>query len=156
MAPLCNTPTASSTSIRRTASVASTASPAVHLISRNSTPGRRRSTNARSVPIALAKAWNRRALRRAQQAGVYDPESIGGTHVIYVLHDATDPERYGGLPKNPTIPWSYTVWKWLFKPVLGAFALFGGLGVLLHYVTVGPRRPQPEPPEKEGTNGNGD
>jgi hypothetical protein len=61
---------------------------------------------------------------------------------------------YGGLPRNPTIPWSYTVWKWLFK--LGAFALFGGLGVLLHYVTVGPRRPQPEPPEKEGTNGNGD
>jgi len=91
-----------------------------------------------------------------EKAGVYDPESISGTHVIYVLHDATDPERYGGLPRNPTIPWSYTVWKWLFKPVLGAFALFGGLGVLLHYVTVGPRRPQPEPPEREGTNGNGD
>jgi hypothetical protein len=91
-----------------------------------------------------------------ENAGVYDPQSIGGTHVIYVLHDATDPERYGGLPKNPTIPWSYTVWKWLFKPVLGAFALFGGLGVLLHYVTVGPRRPQPEPPEKEAANGNRD
>jgi formate dehydrogenase iron-sulfur subunit len=28
-----------------------------------------------------------------EKAGVYDPESIGGTHVIYVLHDATDPER---------------------------------------------------------------
>ena len=52
-----------------------------------------------------------------ENAGVYDPQSIGGTHVIYVLHDATDPERYGGLPKNPTIPWSYTIWKWLFKPV---------------------------------------
>jgi hypothetical protein len=46
------------------------------------------------------------------------------------------------------IPWSYTVWKWLFKPVLGTFALFGLVGVLLHYVTVGPRRPQPEPPLK--------
>jgi hypothetical protein len=52
------------------------------------------------------------------------------------------------------IPWSYTVWKWLFKPVLGTFALFGLLGVCLHYVTVGPRRPQPEPPKKEGANGN--
>lgn len=87
-----------------------------------------------------------------QNAGVYDPSSIGGTHVVYVLHDATDPERYGGLPKNPVIPWSYTVWKWLFKPVLGTFALFGLVGVLMHYVTVGPRRPQPEPPikQKEG------
>jgi len=26
-----------------------------------------------------------------QNAGVYDPQSVGGTHVIYVLHDATDP-----------------------------------------------------------------
>src|SRR5205807_1420819 len=43
-------------------------------------------------------------------AGVYDPASIGGTHVIYVLHDATRPELYGGLPKDPQIPWSYTVW----------------------------------------------
>ena len=82
-----------------------------------------------------------------EKAGVYDPQSVGGTHVIYVLHDATDPERYGGLPKNPQIPWSYTVWKWLFKPVLGTFALFGLLGVCLHYVTSGPRRAQPDLPE---------
>ena len=46
------------------------------------------------------------------------------------------------------------MWKWLFKPVLGAFAMFGLLGVALHYVAVGPRRPQPEPPKKEGVNGN--
>ena len=36
-------------------------------------------------------------------AGVYDPASIGGTHVIYVLHDATRPELYGGLPKDPEL-----------------------------------------------------
>jgi hypothetical protein len=88
-----------------------------------------------------------------QKAGVYDPQSVGGTHVIYVLHDATDPERYGGLPSNPQIPWSYTVWKWLFKPVLGTFALFGFLGVIFHYVTSGPRLAQPEPPKKEEANG---
>ena len=35
-------------------------------------------------------------------AGVYDPPSVGGTHVIYVLHDVTKPELYGGLPANPT------------------------------------------------------
>jgi len=84
-----------------------------------------------------------------QNAGVYDPQSVGGTHVIYVLHDATDPERYGNLPKNPTIPWSYTWWKWLAKPVFGTFALLGGLGILFHHVTNGPRVPQPEPPEKD-------
>jgi formate dehydrogenase beta subunit len=87
-----------------------------------------------------------------QNAGVYDPQSVGGTHVIYVLHDATDPERYGNLPKNPQIPWSYTWWKWLFKPVLGTFALFGLLGVLAHHVINGPRLPQPEPPQKDGSN----
>ncbi len=54
----------------------------------------------------------------------------------------------------PVIPWSYTVWKWLFKPVLGTFALFGLLGVLLHYVTVGPRRAATgDPPLKEEANG---
>ena len=31
-------------------------------------------------------------------AGVYDPSGVGGTHVIYVLRDATHPEKYGGLP----------------------------------------------------------
>jgi len=62
---------------------------------------------------------------------VYDPQSIGGTHVIYYLHDATDPERYGGLPKNPTIV-SVELYRVevAIQAVLGAFALFGGLGVL--------------------------
>src|SRR5437899_10814344 len=39
------------------------------------------------------------------KAGVYDPAGVGGTGVIYVLHDMTNPEAYGGLPKNPRIPW---------------------------------------------------
>ena len=30
-------------------------------------------------------------------AGVYDPAGVGGTGVVYVLHDATKPELYGGL-----------------------------------------------------------
>src|SRR2546427_7763984 len=72
-----------------------------------------------------------------ENAGVYDPQSIGGTHVIYVLHDATQPELYGGLPKNPQIPWRFTDWKWLFKPVLGAFSMLGVAGGVLAYVTTG-------------------
>ena len=34
----------------------------------------------------------------------------GGLH-IYVLHDVTNPEAYGGLPKNPRIPWVVRLWK---------------------------------------------
>jgi hypothetical protein len=34
-----------------------------------------------------------------RNAGLYDPASVGGTHVMYVLHDIEHPERYRGLPK---------------------------------------------------------
>jgi len=36
---------------------------------------------------------------------------VGGTGVIYVLHDVTKPEIYGGLPSNPSIPLSVKLWK---------------------------------------------
>ncbi len=81
-----------------------------------------------------------------EKAGIYDPKSIGGTGVIYVLHDAENPEAYGGLPKNPQIPLSYTVWKSFFKPVGLILSLMGFVGVVFHYVFEGPKREQPEPP----------
>src|SRR5215472_15132046 len=52
-----------------------------------------------------------------KEAGVYDPQSVDGTHVIYVLHDITKPEKYGNLPANPRIPLAFTVWKNWFKPI---------------------------------------
>jgi len=82
-------------------------------------------------------------------AGVYDPQSIGGTHVMYVLHDITKPELYGGLPSDPRIPMSYTFWKYLAKPVLLAMALLSLLGVFFYYIFTGPKLPQPEPPARE-------
>src|SRR5205807_4130485 len=82
-----------------------------------------------------------------KNAGVYDPQSVGGTHVIYVLHDITQPELYGGLPSNPQIPPSYTVWKWLAKPT-GLFMAFLGLfAVFFHRIAVGPKLPQPAEPQ---------
>ena len=83
-----------------------------------------------------------------ENAGVYDPESIGGTHVIYVLHDATNPEAYGGLPANPKIPFAFMIWKDMFKPLGLIVAMTGFLGALFHYVFRGPHRPQPELPVK--------
>src|SRR5881296_1729426 len=53
--------------------------------------------------LADARAKQLREHSGFPNAGVYDPSSIGGTHVIYVLHDITKPELYG-LPANPQIP----------------------------------------------------
>ena len=73
------------------------------------------------------------------KAGVYDPPGVGGTGVIYVLHDATNPELYGGLPKNPTIPLSVKLWKSPLK-WLGNIAMVGGLiGLFVHYLRFGPK-----------------
>ena len=41
--------------------------------------------------------------RGFQNAGLYNPEGVGGTHVMYVLKHADRPELYNGLPKDPTI-----------------------------------------------------
>src|ERR1035438_4227962 len=75
-------------------------------------------------------------------AGVYDPPGVGGTHVMYVLHDIEHPERYSGLPKNPTIPLLVRIWKGPMKWI-GNLAMIGGiLGVALHYLRFGPKHPE--------------
>ena len=74
------------------------------------------------------------------------PDTIGGTSVIYVLHNINKPEAYGNLPKNPRISPAFTIWKDIFKPI-GLFgAMLGFVGVVMHYVFEGPRRTQPTPP----------
>jgi hypothetical protein len=70
---------------------------------------------------------------------VYDPAGVGGTGVIYVLHDATRPELYGGLPKNPRVPMAVKLWKGPLK-WLGNLAMIGGLlGLFGHYLRYGPK-----------------
>lgn len=99
--------------------------------------------------LAEARAVQLRDVSGFQDAGVYDPDTVGGTHVIYVLHDAKNPEAYGGLPKNPRIPIVYTVWKYILKPI-SLFTVFAGaVGIFFHYVSYGPRRTLPQPPKKE-------
>jgi formate dehydrogenase beta subunit len=89
----------------------------------------------------LFKAESRAEQLRADghaQAGVYNPEGVGGTNVLYVLKDATQPEAHG-LPKDPAIPLSVAVWKGPLK-WLGTLTLVGGiLGTFFHYVRFGPR-----------------
>jgi formate dehydrogenase iron-sulfur subunit len=90
-----------------------------------------------------------------ENAGVWDPQSIGGTHVIYVLHDATKPELYGGLPKEPKIPVVYTLWKSIFKPIGLGTVFLGVLGIVFHYIGYGPKDPAgPAAPPQESAHGN--
>lgn len=77
-------------------------------------------------------------------AGVYDPPGVGGTGVIYVLHDATKPELYGGLPANPSVPLVVKLWKHPLK-WLGNLAIAGGLiGLFVHYLRFGPKAREDE------------
>ena len=72
------------------------------------------------------------------KAAIYDPQGVGGTHVIYVLQHADDPALYCGLPKEPSISPMVGLWKGAAKP-LASFALgMVALGAFFHYVTKGP------------------
>jgi hypothetical protein len=71
---------------------------------------------------------------------VYDPPGVGGTGVIYVLHNAAHPELYGGLPKDPHVPWTVKLWKGPIK-WFGNVAMLGGLiGVVVHFMRYGRKR----------------
>jgi formate dehydrogenase iron-sulfur subunit len=100
-------------------------------------------TKADMRGLAESRARQLREHSGFPNAGVYDPPSVGGTHVIYVLHDITKPERYGGLPANPQIAPSFTVWKRFAKPVALLLGLFAAPAAFFHYITEGPKEPQP-------------
>jgi len=71
-------------------------------------------------------------------AGIYNPQGIGGTHVMYVLQDADKPEIYHSLPKNPSIGAMVGIWKDGAKPLASLLFGAGVIGAVLHYVTKGP------------------
>jgi formate dehydrogenase iron-sulfur subunit len=71
-------------------------------------------------------------------AGLYDPQGVGGTHVMYVLQHADQPELYSGLPKNPSISAMVGLWKGITKP-LTSFAIgLVAVSALFHFVMKGP------------------
>ncbi|QEL22747.1 formate dehydrogenase subunit beta [Bosea sp. F3-2] len=53
--------------------------------------------------------------RGFKNAGIYDPPGVGGTHVMYVLHHADQPQLYANLPANPRISQVVELWKGLTK-----------------------------------------
>ena len=72
------------------------------------------------------------------KAGVYDPQGVGGTHVMYVLQHADRPEIYSGLPREPAIGPLVELWKGAAKPVASLALAAVGIGAFFHYVTKGP------------------
>lgn len=76
--------------------------------------------------------------RGFEHAGLYDPQGVGGTHVMYVLHHADKPEIYSDLPKDPQISPMVSFWKGLAKPFgIAAMALTAFVG-FVHYMRTGP------------------
>ncbi len=85
--------------------------------------------------------------RGFKQAGLYDPEGVGGTHVMYVLHHADKPQIYANLPDKPHISRLVQLWKGMFKPIALAGLAFTAVAGFFHYVVAGPNEVQPEDEE---------
>jgi formate dehydrogenase iron-sulfur subunit len=82
--------------------------------------------------------------RGFQNAGLYNPQGVGGTHVMYVLQHADQPELYSGLPKDPTISPTVSLWKGIAKPLLSIALGLAALGGIFHYLTRGPKEVEEE------------
>ncbi|UIY43143.1 formate dehydrogenase subunit beta [Methylobacterium radiotolerans] len=86
--------------------------------------------------------------RGFDKAGLYDPAGVGGTHVMYVLHHADQPNLYAGLPNDPKISPLVAFWKGGAK-VFGLAAMgFAAVAGFFHYVTAGPNEVVPEEEEE--------
>jgi formate dehydrogenase iron-sulfur subunit len=80
------------------------------------------------------------------KAAVYDPEGVGGTHVVFVLPHGDRPEAYG-LPKDPGVSPIVRLWRSGVARGLGVFTMFAVVVAgVLHYMRHGPLE---VPDEKE-------
>jgi len=85
--------------------------------------------------------------RGFQNAGLYDPPGVSGTHVMYVLHHADQPGLYHGLPQDPHISPLVRFWKGAAKPLALAGIALAALTGFFHYVTYGPNEVHAEDEE---------
>jgi formate dehydrogenase iron-sulfur subunit len=82
--------------------------------------------------------------RGFENAGLYNPAGVGGTHVMYVLHHNDKPEIYANLPNKPRISVLVNLWKGGFKIFGLATLAMATIGGFFHYVTAGPDEVPPE------------
>ena len=81
-------------------------------------------------------------------AGLYDPQGVGGTHVMYVLQHADKPVLYSGLPKDPTISPLVSLWKGVTKPLMSLGIGLAVLAGFFHYIKTGPNEVKEEEMEE--------
>jgi formate dehydrogenase iron-sulfur subunit len=81
--------------------------------------------------------------RGYQNAGLYDPPGVGGTHVMYVLQHADRPELYS-LPKDPHVSPLVSLWKGVGKPLALLALGVAAVGSFFHFVKVGPNEVEEE------------
>jgi len=86
--------------------------------------------------------------RGFQNAGLYNPAGVGGTHVMYVLKHADKPELEN-LPKDPQVSPMVSLWKGVTKPFASALMGLAVLGGFIHYVTVGPKEVEEDEKKRE-------
>jgi formate dehydrogenase iron-sulfur subunit len=95
--------------------------------------------------------------RGFKNAGLYDPPGVGGTHVMYVLHHADQPQIYAGLPANPIISPLVDAWKGVGKyagiAVMGLTAVAGAIRYLLQGPNAVSRRDEEEANRLAGKGG---
>jgi formate dehydrogenase iron-sulfur subunit len=86
--------------------------------------------------------------RGFENAGLYDPPGVSGTHVMYVLHHADKPEIYANLPSNPRISPIVELWKGAATKYLGlaAMGIMAAIG-FVHHIVEGPNKVSPEDEE---------
>jgi formate dehydrogenase iron-sulfur subunit len=82
--------------------------------------------------------------RGYSNAGLYDPQGVGGTHVMYVLQHADQPELYHGLPKDPSISAMVAIWKGVTKPLMSLGIGLVALAGFFHFIKVGPNEVEEE------------
>ena len=81
--------------------------------------------------------------RGFENAGLYDPEGVGGTHVMYVLHHADQPSLYAGLPDDPRISPVVEGWKGPAKTAGLAAMGLAAVGAVLHGMFARPNTVSP-------------
>ena len=82
--------------------------------------------------------------RGFENAGLYNPPGVGGTHVMYVLQHADRPSIYAGLPDKPHISPLVEAWKGMLKPIAMAGLAFTAVAGFVHWIVSGPNEVQPE------------
>ena len=86
--------------------------------------------------------------RGFENAGLYDPAGVGGTHVMYVLQHADRPGLFG-LPVDPVISPLVSLWKGITKPIALLLLGLAAFGSFFHYIRVGPNEVVEDEEESE-------